>query len=675
MQRPIKMTDNKSSSLPRSRRLQRWLLAGVAALAASVCAPAYCGGVPDWLKDAAQKPVPAALDKETDAIILLSGQEVTVKNSGEVVTLHRAAIRIIRPGGRLWGNLQVYFTPENPLISLKAWSIPASGNLYELNQKDAVETVPFSYELYSDTRLTYLTIPAAVPGSVIAYEYIQRGRPFFLETNWLFQSSVPVDLAQLTLTVPPCWQYVTAWRNYPAQQPQSPVTGQYSWQLQNLAALKPEDDMPVWSAVAGNMLLSFYSQTGTQSVSARPTWSDLGSWYYNLARPRQQDSPQIHARVAEIIAGAKSDWESIQRLTAYAQSQIRYVAIEIGIGGYQPHPAVDVFRYGYGDCKDKAGLLATMLRDANIESYMVPINTERDEVLPDFPTHNFDHVVLAIRLSNSEPPLHLDAEIHDPQLGRLVIFDPTNSYVPVGQLPSYLQANYGLLAREGGGQLLALPLVSPESSRRTRTGKFTLTASRNLSGEVSEISVGNQAAEVRPLWQFETTAERTKRVESFLARFMPVFSLTSYDVQNLSDIHRDIAVHYAFGSEGFARSAGNFIVVRPCVLGRDSRGMMGKTEPRKFPVEFDHTGIDEDDYLIALPLGYAADDMPDPVDLSEDFAEYHSRVILSAGALSYHRTLTTKKLTVPVNELPQLKEFYRRIAADESSGVLLRPGS
>lgn len=87
---------------------------------------------------------------------------------------------------------------------------------------------------------------------------------------------------------------------------------------------------------SGNMLLSFYSQTGTQGVSARPTWSNLGSWYYNLAHPRQQDSPQIHAKVVEITAGAKSDWERIQCLTAYAQSRIRYVAIEIGIGGYQP---------------------------------------------------------------------------------------------------------------------------------------------------------------------------------------------------------------------------------------------------------------------------------------------------------------------------------------------------
>src|SRR5437899_895658 len=42
----------------------------------------------------------------------------------------------------------------------------------------------------------------------------------------------------------------------------------------------------------------------------------------------------------------------IRALAAFVQKDIRYVAIEIGIGGYQPHSAQDIFANRYGDCKD-----------------------------------------------------------------------------------------------------------------------------------------------------------------------------------------------------------------------------------------------------------------------------------------------------------------------------------
>jgi hypothetical protein len=49
--------------------------------------------------------------------------------------------------------------------------------------------------------------------------------------------------------------------------------------------------------------------------------------------------PEIQRKTASLLAG-KGDFDSkLQALTAFLQSGIRYVAIEIGIGGYQPHSA------------------------------------------------------------------------------------------------------------------------------------------------------------------------------------------------------------------------------------------------------------------------------------------------------------------------------------------------
>lgn len=673
MQKLIRMMKGKSCSWLRRSREFRLLTAALSVvLAALIGPPAHCGGIPDWLSAAAQKSLPAGMDKETDAIVLYSEDQVTVKESGEVETLHRTVVRILRPAGRDQGEVAVSFSPDRPLLSLKGWSIPPSGKPYETGLKDAVETSPYNYELYSDQRLKVLTIPAADPGSVIGYEWTHRERPDFLEQDWSFQRSIPMEEARFTLILPSGWEFAAYWRNHPEQKPQSLITGQYSWEIRDVPALKTEDDMPAWDVVAGSMSLSFYPGTAANGALIGHTWSDLGGWYETLTRPRRQDSAQIRAKVAELIAGASSDWERIQRLAAYVQGHIRYVAIEIGIGGYQPHPAADVFRFGYGDCKDKASLLATMLHDANIESYMVLIDTDRGVIVPEFPNRGFNHVILAIRLADSMPATHFDAEVRSPRLGRLLFFDPTNSYISVGELPSYLQANYGLVSYSGGGELIALPLSSPESNRRNRTGKFTLTSGRNLFGEVSESLTASAGSLKRYTWQSQTATERTKMMEDFLGRFFIHFVLNSYDLEHAGDTAADPVLHYNFEADNFARTAGDFMVIQPCVLVRYALDLMEKPEPRKFAVEFDHTGMVEDDYTISLPAGYSPDDIPDPVDLTEDFAEYHSRVSLAGGTIHYHRTLVTKKLDVPVDGLLALKKFYRRISAAESSSVLIR---
>ena len=60
-------------------------------------------------------------------------------------------------------------------------------------------------------------------------------------------------------------------------------------------------------------------------------------------------------------------------------------AIELGIGGYQPHPAADVFHYRYGDCKDKHTLLEGLLDSIDIHASSALINSSRDKSSDDKP--------------------------------------------------------------------------------------------------------------------------------------------------------------------------------------------------------------------------------------------------------------------------------------------------
>src|SRR4029077_16439095 len=128
-------------------------------------------------------------------------------------------------------------------------------------------------------------------------------------------------------------------------------------------------------------------------------WQQMGTWYANLASGRRDTSTEIKQKVAALTAQAPTQLEKMKGIAKFGQEEFCFVAIELGIGGWQPHPAADVFSHRYGDCKDKATLMSSMLHEVGIDSYYVVINTERGSITSQTPAQiGFNHVVMAIKL-------------------------------------------------------------------------------------------------------------------------------------------------------------------------------------------------------------------------------------------------------------------------------------
>src|SRR5258708_36941278 len=89
-----------------------------------------------------------------------------------------------------------------------------------------------------------------------------------------------------------------------------------------------------------------------------------------------------------------------------SQHDVRYVAIEIGIGGYQPHYAGDILANRYGDCKDKVTLMRALLHEAGVASDYVLGTTQRRPVRPGFSSvGGFNHVGVTGPRAAGGPPL------------------------------------------------------------------------------------------------------------------------------------------------------------------------------------------------------------------------------------------------------------------------------
>ncbi|HEV1996395.1 MAG TPA: DUF3857 and transglutaminase domain-containing protein [Candidatus Acidoferrum sp.] len=637
------------------------------------------GDAPGWMHALVNVALPAH-DEKTDVVLLYSDRTVTVQSADKIKITVREAYKILRPGGRDYGTVVASFNSHSKITGMRGWCIPAQGKDYEVKDKEAMEiSLPKidGSELVSDVKDKLLRIPAADPGNIVGYEYEKEDQPFVLQDVWYFQRANPVRESHYTLQLPSGWEYKVTWMNYPEAKP-AQSGNQSQWVVSEVKGIKHEDDMPPWQGVAGQMIVSFFPPGGSSQNQGFQNWKQMGIWYQGLTSGRRDASPELKQKVASLTSSASTPLAKMKAIGDFAQRDIRYVAIELGIGGWQPHPAAEVFAHHYGDCKDKATLMGAMLHELGIDSYYVVINSERGSVTPETPAHmsGFDHAIIAIQLPDGVTEGSLAAVMAHPKLGKILFFDPTDEMTPFGQLHGALQANYGLLVTPDGGELIELPQLPPSMNGIQRTAKLSLSAGGTVSGEVQETRVGDRAWSQR--WALRTVtkdADRIKPIETLLSHSLGTFQIMKASVGNLQLTDQPFMYNYSVVAQNYAKTAGNLLLVRPRFIGNKSSDLLETKEPRKYPVEFDGPSRDTDTFEITMPPGYEVDDLPPPVNADYSFASYHSKTEVNGNTLKYTRAFEVKELSVPLSKVEDLKKLYRIIAGDERNTAVLKPAA
>jgi uncharacterized protein DUF3857/transglutaminase superfamily protein len=641
-------------------------------LAVLVMTPCAEGGVAGWVRELAAQPVPQYPD-DPDVVQLLDEQTTTISKDGEMKTYYRRAYRVIRNGPLHFGQIPVYFDSETRLTYLKAYTVTSSGVEFELKEKDAIESEAYhGGVLFSDERKKVLMMPALDPGSVFGLEYEQRRRPGMYDEDWYFQDIFPVRRARMTVRVPSGWEYRAYWINHAEVAAQSLGDNSWTWELTEVPAIRRERAMPSYRAIASRMLLKYFSPHPELKAKQQGSWDDVARWYGTLVKTQHDASPAIKERAGQLLAGRTMPLEKIRALAEFSQNEIRYVAMYIGIGGYQPHAATDIFVNRYGDCKDKVTLLTSMLQEYGFESYYVLTNTERGTARPEVPVFVFNHAIIAIRLPAGVDAKSLPGAAEVPGLGAVLFFDPTSRLTQFGSLPPYLQDNAGLIVSERGGTFVRMPLATPENNMLRRKAHFRLAPDGVLSGKVEEERSGAVAYEQRGYLIDEPANLRYKWIESSLSSHFRNFSLRSSELANVEDISKDLKASYELTAPKYAQVTGDLLLIRPRVIGQKSFDYLEEKKERKYPVEYEAARIDTDVFEIELPAGYTVDELPTAVHLDSGFAQYESSSTVENGILKYQRKFVVRQVEFPLERLGELKKFLRQVSADEQNSAVLK---
>jgi Domain of Unknown Function with PDB structure (DUF3857)/Transglutaminase-like superfamily len=647
----------------------------VALVSAVVCGAACASNnnVPDWVKAAAQQELPH-YPATTTAVVLLDETTYTVAPDGKAVEHVRRVVKILRPQGREEAVPVVWYDKDSKVLSMHVWAIGSDGHEFVVKDNEIADVgIPGGGgELYNDERARVMADPPGRdPGGVVAYEYELRARPYLAETTWRFQGDIPVLKENFTLLLPEGFTQTTTWAHHKPDAGIDMEHQRWRWEMERVASVRAEERVPMapaGGALAGRMTVH-YAQTGP-TASQEGTWRGIGEWYDGLSRDRLVATPDIAAKAAELTQGKTDFYDKVEPVAEYAQQKIRYVAVEMGVGGYQPHAAADVFHEKYGDCKDKATLLSSMLSTVGVHSALLMVHTERGVIDPDAPSIMGNHMITAIEIPKGYESAKLRSVVTAKTGKRYLIFDPTWDKTPFGQLESNLQGSYGVLMEGKDSQVIELPILDPGLNTIRRTAKFKLLADGSLKGDVTDKRFGDLAETRRTVFTHEDAKEQQRYMDRVVARDFSSVTLSDLKVENAEALNKDLTTTYSLDAAHFAKVVGPLLMVRPRVLGSYSLDVDRKK--REIPIDLEETMRGTDEFDIALPEGYVVDELPDPVKLDVGFASYESSTELRGKSLHYSRTYTMRNVTLPADRYPALQKLAGAIDADEASNVVLK---
>jgi hypothetical protein len=380
----------------------------------------------------------------------------------------------------------------------------------------------------------------------------------------------------------------------------------------------------------------------------------------------------LKAKAAGLIAGKSSRWGRIRALTEFVQKEVSYLAVVLDtdyLAGYRPHATDEVLRNRFGDCKDKASLLVSLLRCIGEDGFVVLAAAGNPKAIePSWPSARFNHAIAALPADEAVPASW--PTIDAGPLGRLVVFDPTDPNTPLGVLSSGDQGGFGLVASAKSEGLVRFPIATAEANRFETTVRATLDARGDLLVKVEEVSSGGIGVALH-------AARENLRSE----RFTPV--LETRLRENLSFMEQlqwkdtwqaasaEWRLEYDFKAPRYARrTGGSLIMVSPQVVFSKTRMIPWKT--KQDGVVWTSASTQRKTVHLALPAGAVVEEVPENLKMSGKFVQCRLQYRREGEEVVYDYELTQAGGFLAQQEYEGLRTFIQKVQEAERRPILIR---
>jgi tetratricopeptide (TPR) repeat protein/transglutaminase-like putative cysteine protease len=598
------------------------------------------------LAKTAPKPEP-----DEDALILAEVKVTKVFGSGLSATFQQNVVKVFtQRGAEEQRQVHIGYAPDRQEVKVeRARVIKPDGTVVEAHQESERSMSEPWYSLYYDSRSRVLTFPTLGPGDVLDVSWRLDDvagenllSDYYGDLSFI-QENQRKSRFDYVLLMPPgrkIYANAPALPNVVKEERAAEGGTLYRWTVRDIPRIDAEPGMPGWSEVSPYLHVSTYAD-----------WKQVGVFYWGLVRDQLKVTPLVKEtadKIAREALGGRArtpadDLLLVRAVYDFVVTNTRYVGLEFGIHGYKPYKVDQILTRRFGDCKDKASTVRTLLEALGIDSRLVLLRMKRLGKLPESPASLaiFNHAILYV------PKFDL-------------WLDGTAAYSGSRELPGEDRGAVTLVVNPGDAPRFGLiPEVKPDENLTQVSFDVQLAEDGTATVSGQSTITGTQAPGYRRAYQAEN--ERRASFEQAWSRTFPGLKVDSVALSDLTRLEDDVTMKFKLSVPRYAQKDGDTLRFTPFGGGHtyvESYAAMGA---RRYDLVLGEPWTNRFRYRYALPPGWEVAELPESVEEDGPLGRFSVKYRLEGGMLVADGNIVFKVSRVAAKDYPSFRELAAKI--------------
>ena len=607
------------------------------------------------------------VDPDADAEAIFWDIRVDDGGESDLVLSHYIRIKIFTDRGReLESKIDIPFFSGTKIKDVAARTIKPDGSIVELGKDDVVEKTVVKVSGVK-LRTKSFAFPAIEPGAIIEYkwkEVIQDSSANNMRLD--FQREIPIESISYHIKPSGSGFFDVRQFNMPKPEFQKEKNGFQVTTVMNMPAFREEPLMPPDDNVRSWAMIKYQNL-----ISLLAGYQILAYELNRMSQPYLKIDDDIKSKAAEIVAGANTPEEKLEKIFAFCRANIKNTSNRNS--GYtreeikklkENKKSADILERGVGPAIDVDLLFAALAKAAGFDAHLA--------LAPDRGKRFFDRNVV---VPGALRPANIAVRVGD----TWKFFDPGFHYITPGMLRWQEEGVDALIATDSP-VWVQTPLSPPDKSRETRTANLRLDENGTLEGDVTIEYTGHLAVERKALNDDDSPTQREENLKEAVKSRVSTAELTNIVIENATDSVKPFRYKYHVRVPEYAQRTGKRLFLQPAFFEKGI-GPLFTSGTRKYQIYFHFPWSEEDKVTIALPKGYALDnaDAPAPIAAGE-ICRYTVKmgVTNDQSTLVYNRSFffgRERILLFPPENYEPLKRLFDEINKADNHTITLKQNS